>query len=63
MVPLLPSVIEALPIERLAADREFARQLGRNGFDYVNTKYDRDVLARDYFHIIRNAIESCPIVV
>lgn len=50
-------------IETLSADRELAGKMGRSGNEYVLKHYDRDTLARDYFGIIRNAIESCPIVV
>lgn len=50
-------------IEKLAADRPLALQLGRSGHDYVLKHFDRDTLARDYFQVVRNTIESCPIVV
>ncbi|WP_428938306.1 glycosyltransferase family 4 protein [Fontivita pretiosa] len=50
-------------IEKLAADPELARRLGQSGHDYVRRHFDRDQLAEQYFQIIREAIETCPIVV
>jgi hypothetical protein len=50
-------------IEKLAADRDLARRLGQSGNEYVHKHFDRDNLSRQYFQVIRNAIESCPIVV
>jgi glycosyltransferase involved in cell wall biosynthesis len=50
-------------IEKLAADKELAQRLGTSGHDYVHKHFDRDKLSKQYFQVIRNAIESCPIVV
>lgn len=50
-------------IEKLSADRELGRRLGQSGNEYVHQHFDRDKLAGEYFQIIRNAIDSCPIVV
>jgi glycosyltransferase involved in cell wall biosynthesis len=50
-------------IEMLAGDRELAARLGKSGQDYVRAHFDRDELSRQYFDIIREAIETCPIVV
>jgi glycosyltransferase involved in cell wall biosynthesis len=50
-------------IERLSADRELGRRMGRRGHDYVRAHFDRDKLSKEYFAIIRQAIETCPIVV
>jgi glycosyltransferase involved in cell wall biosynthesis len=50
-------------IEKLAADRQLAESFGRSGQAYVRKNFDRDKLSRDYFNVIRYAIESCPIVV
>jgi glycosyltransferase involved in cell wall biosynthesis len=50
-------------IEKLAADPELVRQLGKSGHDYVHAHFDRDKLSRQYFEVIREAIETCPIVV
>jgi glycosyltransferase involved in cell wall biosynthesis len=50
-------------IERLAADPELVRQLGQSGHDYVHAHFDRDKLSEQYFEVIKEAIETCPIVV
>jgi glycosyltransferase involved in cell wall biosynthesis len=50
-------------IEQLAADRERGRKMGRSAHDYVRQHFDRDKLSKQYFSIIREAIDTCPIVV
>jgi glycosyltransferase involved in cell wall biosynthesis len=50
-------------VEKLAGDPELARKLGKSGHDYVRARFDRDALSRRYFDIIKEAIETCPIVV
>jgi glycosyltransferase involved in cell wall biosynthesis len=50
-------------IEKLAADPDLVRRLGQSGHDYVHAHFDRDKLAKQYFQVIKEAIETCPIVV
>ena len=42
----------AAAAERLAADQEEARRLGRNGRAFVLERFDRRTLARDYLSIL-----------
>ncbi len=50
-------------IERLADDRELGARLGQSGQQYVREHFDRDKLSEQYFRVIREAIDTCPIIV
>jgi glycosyltransferase involved in cell wall biosynthesis len=50
-------------IETLAADPALAQRCGISGHDYVHANFDRDKLSEKYFNVIREAIETSPIVV
>lgn len=50
-------------IEKLASDPQLAGKFGTSGQEYVRVNFDRDKLSRQYFDVIKNTIESCPIVV
>jgi glycosyltransferase involved in cell wall biosynthesis len=43
-------------VERLAADPELGRRLGRSGYAYVVAHHDRDRLARDYLDVLSRVL-------
>lgn len=56
-IPIEPENAEQLAdaIRKLAANPQLARQLGNSGLEFVRTRYTREIFARRYIDLIRDA--------